>query len=279
MPTCNACPATSAMSAEGTPASARGRRPWARPARETKSASPEAATIRITSASRDMERDQGESIAMPTCNACPATSAMSAEGTPASARGRRPWARPARETKSASPEAATIRITSASRGMGEGSRGEYCNADVQCAPGDFCNVPIGGYSGVCDGWRLVGELCTRNAECQSGGCDNRDLVCFPQNGQGVRGEYCSTHAQCAPGDFCDVGSDGYGGVCSGPKLVGEACASNGECQSGGCDNVDLVCFPQNGQGVRGKYCNAHAQCAPGDFCDVGSDGYGGVCAD
>lgn len=143
---------------------------------------------------------------------------------------------------------------------------ERCNpfgaegATSGCDAGAFCDVVTCG-AGACvpgnAGGAADGATCTRDGDCQSAHCQRL------ASGASICGRPCSaTGATCPEGYSCETGGSGCG-VCvptGSPMLpFGTACAVDGECASGDCDDFCT------------QACATHADC-PGYRC-----GASGVC--
>ena len=104
-----------------------------------------------------------------------------------------------------------------------------CAADQFCVDGYCCDQPcvgghcnVSGFLGVCIIGVPDGQPCSGNdAECSSGFCSRRNLVCCRE--------------PCEEG-FCD--SDG---ICQSPVPNGAPCEEDAECESFCCDEFDLIC--------------------------------------
>jgi hypothetical protein len=118
---------------------------------------------------------------------------------------------------------------------GHGKTGEYCSHSNQCTPGVLCR------NGQCGGSTVsLGSTCKLNEDCSSNRCDyaaGNPRKCIPNDGTGVKGNYCSHNNQCQAGTWlciekkCDT-PIANGGACKDNSVCGSGCCSGGACASG-----------------------------------------------
>lgn len=183
--------------------------------------------------------------------------------------------------------------------------GQYCNADLSCAPGTHCEELAGGWSCTPDGyiqceggqWCGPGQVCSPKGCCpadlpvpcgtqccdESEQCDTILWKCQPLNSTpcGDKG-YCSFGSLCSPdGLVCVPDSAPYcgdGKWCDpGEICVGTSCCPQGLPQKCGpyccfsqdkCINDGEACIPAGAD-----YCGNGIWCPPGQLCGNG----GSVC--
>ena len=77
--------------------------------------------------------------------------------------------------------------------------GDFCTDHAQCTT-RICSVPPGSVAGKCvlPASLPLGHACNAHDACATRRCDNRPGAgCVNQDGLGKRGEFCTTHQQCA----------------------------------------------------------------------------------
>ena len=148
----------------------------------------------------------------------------------------------------------------------QGSDGDRCGSDADCASGTCMPAYAGAAGGTCMSLKPNGSLCSWSYECQSNICyNNRCVACQPcAFGQQECGVdlYCGSGVECGGcygGEVCNAV-----GHCITPctPCQGQTCGYDQHCNSGqwcgGCD-ASSTC---NAYGQ----CEAIEVCAPPSYC-------------
>lgn len=153
---------------------------------------------------------------------------------------------------------------------------EPCDPEAadSCWDGAYCQE-LGCGEGLCrpgvPGERTSGEACDDDLDCQS-------LMCRDPGDGSLR---CTTPCEpdlleCGANQLCAPLSDGCGGcfsldVSSGPRGLGEPCASNDQCREGLCLDEETRAFCSRECGTGGQSCPETMYCR-GGFCSIGQVG-------
>jgi hypothetical protein len=163
--------------------------------------------------------------------------------------------------------------------------GESCATTFECAD-SFCDSA----TRICTAYRALGEACTGNGDCATGGCINNVCTALPGAGEpcvstasgsqcqeigyvcsstsntcvayGLEGDPCLNERECSPLYECNASQ-----ICTLRSTLGDACDPQGfGCiDSSYCDETTLMCTAPKADGAA---CTGDAECI-GD-CDFNS---------
>lgn len=147
----------------------------------------------------------------------------------------------------------------------------------------FRPVALPGLGERCDPWGAPHHF-NLPRTCAEGTCVSSGTSCGTCVAGGLPGESCLSMVwgqQCSRGAFNAQAPDG-GCLCVAARADGEACATNGECDSGVCGDLSRRC----GRVGLGARCGAEDECGDDAYCQgstvystpLGMAGDAGVCA-
>lgn len=165
-----------------------------------------------------------------------------------------------------------------------------CNGKIDDGPREICNgVDDDCNASTPDGAGACGTLQCRDAQCLTACKADNDCVTGLHCVSGAC-EGTQNGANCEADEQCSSGSCNFEGKCGAKVIVGSACNSPGDCQSGSsCTNgtckqepgapcatdnecASLTCFKTclTGKGVLNAGCDASSDCAAGLTCQAES---------
>lgn len=121
-----------------------------------------------------------------------------------------------------------------------GVAGAVCGPDQRCAAAFFCNRPATSPTGTCAPFRMNGETCTAQFECDldtlycTATTSMPSGVCRPRGAVTAACSYSQRFFACNDGLYCTATATSPTGVCANTKGANATCVDSAECQSRTC---------------------------------------------